>query len=97
MAKQLFNDAAEVRKFLRAAGWTSPVTVKRVASPFGGSDRFLVSISGVPPEVSVISDSGSASAPTLWSSSDDGVTAARLEALDTLLANTNARAGGRQR
>ena len=96
MSKQLFNDANEVKKFLRAAGWTGPVSVKRVTSPFGGSDRFLVSISGVPPEVSVISEVGTAGA-TVWSSSDDGATAARLEALDTLLANTNARAVGRQR
>ena len=96
MTKRIFHDAAEVKRFLHEAGFREAVGVRLVASPFGGPDRYLVNLPGVPEQVSIVSGTDETGRRT-WSSDDNNVTAARFEALDAILANSNASAGGRKR
>jgi hypothetical protein len=97
MDKRIFSDAAEVKRFLREAGFREAVGVRLVASPFGGSDRFLVNLPGVPEPVSIISGTDPTTGRHSWWSDDNNATAVRFEALDALLVGTNASAGGRKR
>jgi hypothetical protein len=97
MDKRIFSDAAQVKRFLREAGFREAVGVRLVASPFGGPDRYLVNLPGVPEHVSILSGTDPVTKRHTWSSSDGDVTAARFEALDALLVGTNASAGGRKK
>jgi hypothetical protein len=84
-----FQDASEVRRWLKEKGVTDKVKVRQTASPFTGARFFKVMLAEVPEGVAVVTSSGSRE-PTRFGSSDGGETAQRYVALEEALSGTNA-------
>lgn len=83
-----FATAAQVRKFLKSKGFAHRVSVRRAHNPFGGEDKWAVTLLDVPKGVAVATKSISSS-PTKFYTSDQGKTARVYAELQQLLKGTN--------
>ena len=93
MDKIHFNNANEVRAFLKDKGFTERVKIRWSNNPFGGDGFFNVELAQIPKGVATFSTSGS-DIDYAFSSSDNGVTAAKLTQLRQLLKGTRAACTG---
>ena len=87
MSTILFNNAAEVRAFLKQHGITDKVSVRWQHNPFGGEDKFVVRLV-VPKGVGIIYSGGSQQEST-YGSSDRGETAKTIHRVMEVLKGTN--------
>lgn len=87
-----FTTAAEVRSFLKGAGFTERLRIKRTTSPFTGALFFTVFPADVPVGATIASSGGSQE-PTHWFCSEPDF-ATRLNAINDALSKTNAFVGG---
>ena len=84
-----FMTAGEVRKFLKKAGYTKPLSIRWTHNPFGGEGKWAVKPMGLPAGVSVVYDSGVGGKESRFGSSDKGETAKLFALLKLLLVETN--------
>jgi len=84
-----FNNAVEVRRFLKERGFLK-VRIRVGHSPFGGRDLYFVKRTDLPEGVTVATSSNSQG--TGFYSSDAGQTAKLIADLARVLEGTNARA-----
>ena len=88
-----FENAAQVRKFLKAKGFTN-IKVRWSNNPFGGEGKFSVEPTDIPAGVAVLYDSGSpadrrAGKGSTHYTSDGGESAKKYAALKEALKGTN--------
>lgn len=94
MDKREFEDAHEVRRFLKENGITDKVKIRWQSSPFGPGGLFFVTLSDSPPPGSGVGSSGGSREPTRFFCMDDSGKPwiERLGRIQDALKNTNAAA-----